>query len=164
MSAENALADLGLDFGAEATTEVQQEAPVATAPVADTGAEEVAATTRKAVRVTTVVSDEFEDLPALERAGFGGGNREKKYPFDELAAPVELADGRMGYRSFTVLPDEGEDIDRAIRSAQSATTQANRQAKEAGEATYFVTRTFTENGEVKGLKVFRTDARPEKGE
>lgn len=162
MSAENALADLGLDFGNEAATSAA-ETPVAAAPVVDGGAEE-SAVSRKAVRVTTTVSDEFEDLPALERAGFGGGPREKKYPFDDLPAPVDLGEGRMGYRSFTVVPDEGEDMDRAIRSAQSATTQANRQAKDAGEATYFVTRTFTENGEVKGIKVFRTDARPEKGE
>lgn len=160
MSAENALADLGLDLGG-ASEEVQAETPVTDETVTDTPAAEDKVT-RERVKVETSVSEDFEELPALERNGFGGGPREKKYPFDELAAPKDLGEGKMGYASFKVVPAEGEDMERTVRSVQSAATQANRQAKEANESAYYETRTITEEGAVVGIKVFRTDARPER--
>lgn len=170
MSADNALAELGLDLEPSNASPVNQQAGdvseevVNTAPVAETDTSE-----DKRTFTTVKISDddididtEGSDLPPLERKGFGGGaQRGSKYPFEKLPAPTGEGDAKR-YPSFTIRVPEGEDYERVRRSVQSAATNANSQAKSAGLTNYYVTRQFTNDaGEAVGIRVYRTDERPE---
>lgn len=176
MSANDALADLGLDFGAdnaspttpEAATDaakeaIAQETVANTAPVteSDTSEEKRTFTTVKISDEDIDIDEEGSTLPPLERKGFGGGGRQgSKYPFEKLNAPTGEGDQRR-YTSFTIRVPEGEDYERVRRSVQSAATNANSQAKTAGLPNYYVTRQFNnDKGEAVGIRVFRTDERP----
>lgn len=140
------LADLGLDLG-DSTAAVTEQPATDTAPAEPKQK-------REEVEIGELEFGEADFLPALKR----GGEKGSKYDFDGLGAPVAKEDGSgFRYKFFTVrrLPDV--DLDKLKRSVQSATTAANRAEKEAGSGKYFATRSYVENGEQVGIRVFRVD-------
>lgn len=149
------LADLGL--GLE-----DQSVAAAEAPVTEAAASEDAAVPARAPRKEVEIADldfGFADFVPTQKRG--GGERGSKYDFDNLVAPVAKEDGSgFKYATFTALPADpaNADIDALKRSVQSATTQANRAAKEAGRPNYYVTRQAIKDGEVVGVTVYRVDA------
>lgn len=133
-----------------------------TAPVASV--EAPAATEAAPVEVSdepsfgfSQVMEEADDLIPLVRLGGGGKGRESQYDFKSLKAPVISEDGKRKLSVLFVAYTAG-DADKHKRSVQSASTQQNRQNE--GTEVYYETRTVQENGEYKGVKVYRTDARP----
>lgn len=132
------LADLGLDGGAAASGEA-----------ANTNTEnDMAKTTQTAAAEPVVGKIEIgfdAEVPSATRTGGGS-----QYPFTQLPAPAE---GKIA--NFFV-PYVSGDKKKFARSVQSATTQANRNK----DGRYYESRSVTENGEFKGIKVFRTDNRP----
>lgn len=153
---------IGGDVAANLVSETEAKAAGNTASTGGTAPAEAApAKAARAPRVEVnvgeiVVSTEFESLAPLVRGG-GGGATGSKYKFDELLAPAQQADGSWGYTSFLVELQEGVDEDALKRSVQSANTQANANAKKAGEPNYYVTRSVVKDGKFVGMKVYRVD-------
>jgi hypothetical protein len=162
------LASLGL--GDETATEAPAEKantdlaiepnPVPhTAPEADKATEEgtVAKQTREHVEVGEVTLEEDVPLTALTRQTGGS-----KYRFNDLREPVKKEDGSFSYASFKVDLLDGVDEGKLKRSVQSATTQANRQAK-GGKGgyekhdVYYITRSVMKDGKFAGVRVYRVD-------
>jgi hypothetical protein len=161
------LASLGL--GDETATEAAPAAaatdlaieptPVPHTADAEKGTEEstVAKQTREHVEVGEVTLEEDVPLTALTRQSGGS-----KYRFSDLREPVKKEDGSFSYASFKVDLLDGVDEGKLKRSVQSATTQANRQAK-GGKAgyekhdVYFITRSVVTNGKFAGVRVYRVD-------
>lgn len=166
MSSNDALAALGLDMddaSVSAPAVVQELAVTETASAAqeDTVAETAAtdkADPREEVELGELELGTLDHLPALTRLGNRGGS---KFKFDELAAPEVGADGKTKYSFFAANAQEGVDSTKIKRSVQSATTQANKRARDEGSNKYFVTRTENKEGKFHRILVIRTDARPE---
>ena len=159
MDTSDPLADLGLDLGT--TTTVPDNPKKAATPVATeeakpaTNGDAPADTDNSAEVDVGEIEFGFSDyIPTSKRKAEGS-----KYKFDKLPAPT-TNDGKPRIANFTVRLQPGVDPDKLRRSVQSATTQANRQGADAGK--YFVSRTLTEDGEFKGMVVFRTDNKTKK--
>lgn len=159
------LAELGLAGEATEATEAKRTEAVAegggAAPAAETTTEtaqegSTAKQERKQIKIATVSTGVASLLPASKRgAGFGGGERGSKYPFEDLAAPTDA-----GYSFFTVnLSDTDAEDEKALRSAvQSAVSARNKKAKEDGKEEKYVTRTNTDDaGAFTGVSVYRVD-------
>ena len=163
MSSNDALAALGLDMddASVSAPAVVQEPTVTETASEDTVTETAAeshADAREEVDLGELEVGTIDFLPALTRLGNRGGS---KFKFDELAAPEVGADGKTKYSFFAANSQEGVDDKKIKRSVQSATTQANKRAKEEGSNKYFVTRTENKDGKFHRILVIRTDARPE---
>ena len=160
-SAEDPLADLGLDLGNAGGTAVEgtDGAPV---PAEASGAEAaVAAATeakdkRKEVEIADLEFGFVDLIPQMKRGGATGS----KYEFDKLVAPVAKEDGSgFKYAMFVAKLANPEDDAAALkRSVQSATTAENKSHKDAGTPNRYITRTHVVNGEFAGVAVFRVDA------
>ena len=157
------LASLGLDT----------ETPVEAAPAAEPTVVDTASATEHAAEAATEEStvkakrehvdvgtiELEEDVPLAPLTRQTGGS---KYRFDDLRAPVKKEDGTFSYASFKVDLLAGVDEGKLRRSVQSATTQANRQAKGGkagfeGKDVYFITRSVTVAGKFAGIRVYRVD-------
>ena len=140
-----ALEALGLD--------VAPEAPAANTEAVTEAKEHVE---REEVDVGEIEIGEIDYIPASKRASGGS-----KYKFDELAAPVTKDNGKKGYSFFRVTLQPGVDSDKLRRSVASATTQANKQAKDRGHDAYYITRAENgKDGKFQSMLVIRTDDRP----
>lgn len=140
------LGDLGLDLDAAGTTE---------AAVVVEGSTE-ATEKREEVQIGELEYGVLDFIPTQRR---GGGASGSKYKFEAIAAPVAKADGTgFQYNYSLVRLVEGEDADKLKRSVQSATTQANAQAKKDGGVERYVTRQFFDKGEFAGVYIIRVDA------
>lgn len=149
----DALAALGLDS-------VEDTASAASPATEAAVAEAKEAVEREEVDVGEIEVGEIDYIPASKRASGGS-----KYKFDELKAPVVKENGKTGYSFFRVTLQPGVDADKLKRSVQSATTQANKQAKERGADAYFATRAENDkDGKFASILVIRTDDRPAKDE
>lgn len=146
------LADLGLT---DTPTTTAAKAP---AKIAEAATETVTETaSREEVEVGDLVFGYDFDVPVSKRRTEGS-----KYQFDKLAAPGVFEDGphkgKPKIANFFVKLQPGVDADKLRRSVQSATTQANKTNK----SKYFVSRTVADaDGRFIGMKVLRTDNRPE---
>lgn len=145
------LADLGLETS-DAPTATQ---PAATVTETSTTVTEITSHTgRDEVEVGEIELGFAEFIPTAKRKAEGS-----KYKFDELVAPSTWTDGpnngKQKIANFFVKLLDGVDADKLRRSVQSATTQANKQGKEAGK--YFVSRSATKDGKFIGMIVYRTD-------
>lgn len=157
------IADLGLDeaLGADTATGTVDTADAAAASVnppeaAETG--EPGKVKRQHVNVGELEFGSMDILPEIKRGGGGGGKRESKYKFDELAAPVAKEDGSgFTYAFFTAKVQDGVDPEALRRSVQSATTAENKTQKDAGSKTRFITRSAIKDGELVGYHVIRVD-------
>ena len=139
----DALADLGLNL---------DNTNAETAPVADTAV--AVANAREEVEIGELEFGFADFVPAQKRGGASGS----KYEFDKLDAPVAKEDGTgWKYATFTAKLQEGVDADKLKRSVQSATTAANRAAKDSGAPNRYVTRQHIVAGEFAGVIVFRVD-------
>lgn len=100
-------------------------------------------------------------LPAQERNGGGFGERERKYPFDDLVAPTKDVDGNVtGFAYFEVLLADVENADaKKLRGAiQAAVAASNKSAKEKGTPERFVSRTKLDDDKAYiGSVVYRVD-------
>lgn len=152
MSDMDILGELGLgDVGAPVAAEPVQAA-------AETAEEHKERKQRVEVKIAAaVVADDFEEIPAIERAGGGGGDRDSKYSaIEELPAPVKREDGTYGYKPVTY--EVGENDPAAFKSAiASAVANLNRKYKKAGEPNVYISRTFIKDDKFLGMKVFRVD-------
>lgn len=147
--------DLGLG-------DVLGDAPAAAAPVEGQSAVEAANAAAAAEKVKReqidvgAGEDGFEDLiPEVKRGG-GFAQRESKFGFDTLVAPVAKEDG-SGYRyatkTFTV--QEGVDPKKHQSSINSAVSNFNRE----NEGVKLITRSkLDENKALIAVTVFRVDA------
>jgi hypothetical protein len=143
----DALAALGLD----------DDAPVAATAAPAEAVAEAASAEREEVDVGDIEVGFIDFIPASKRTSGGS-----KYKFDSLAAPALNAAGKTAYGFFRVSLQPGVDEAKLKRSVQSATTQANKQAKNGGSDAYYVTRAENgTDGKFKSILVIRTDARPE---
>lgn len=144
------LADLGLDLG-------NNDAGGGEAPVtADAAATEAAKEKRKEVAIADLEFGFADFIPAQKRGGASGS----KYEFDKLVAPVAKEDGSgWKYATFVAKPENPAEFDAEAlkRSVQSATTAANRAAKDSGAPNRYVTRQHIVGGEFVGVIVFRVD-------
>ena len=108
-----------------------------------------------------VGEDGFEDfLPEVKRGG-GFGERESKFKFETLEAPVAKEDG-SGYRYATKLftVQEGTDPTKHSQSINSAVSAYNKSQKdEHGEkaGARLAGRSVIVDGALVGVKVFRID-------
>jgi hypothetical protein len=144
---DDLLGGLGLDDGAETTP---------TAPVEDAAQPtDAAKTTREEVKIGELEAVSFDSIPPQRRNG--GGASGSKYKFETIAAPVSKEEGGYKYDGKLVRLIEGEDADKLKRSVQSATTQANAQAKEANEVNRYITRQYVDKGEFAGVYIIRVD-------
>ena len=151
----DALAALGLDTVADEATVAETVAAATEVPAVEATASE-----REEVDVGEIEVGEIDYIPASKRASGGS-----KYKFDELKAPVVKDNGKTGYSFFRVVLQPGVDADKLKRSVQSATTQANKQAKERNSDAYFATRAENDkDGKFQSILVIRTDDRPAKDE
>lgn len=148
------LAELGLNLDNAAPAGSVLEA-INGAAAMETREQPVQQQQAKAVRTEVKIGaqelGEAGDLPAFVRGG--GGKTGSKYKLDEIPAPVQdKKTKKWSYVPLNIKPAEGEDADKLRRSVQSAVTQANKTAKDAGEKTYYATRS-TEAG----IAVYRVD-------
>lgn len=149
---DSAMADLGLDLGAEA--------PKLNATAGD----EAAAAPKKTraprvqVKLGEVTIGEAEDLADITRGG-GAEGRDSKYDFiATIPEPVQKEDGSWNYFPATVPLVEDGDVDALKRAINSAISGANSKSKEAGTPNHYVSRSWIVNGEFKGVKIYRVDA------
>ena len=150
----HSLEDLGLGDVLDAGNTAAAVEPAAE------GAATAEAKKREAINVG-VGEDGFEDfLPEVKRGG-GFGERESKFGFDTLAAPVAKEDG-SGYRyatkTFTV--QEGTDPEKHKQSINSAVSAYNKAQKdEHGEkgGARLAGRSVIQDGALVAVKVFRID-------
>ena len=154
MSNADPLGDLGLDLDGAA-----EEQTVATEEVG--AVEDVLGTTEK--REEVVIGElEYGLLDFIPTQRRGGGASGSKYKFEAIGAPVAKADGTgFQYNYSLVRLVEGEDADKLKRSVQSATTQANAQAKKDGGIERYITRQFFDKGEFAGVYIIRVDGTQE---
>ena len=141
------LADLGLD--------IEDNAAAPAAEASTEAAAEGAKAPREEVEIGELEFGTLDFIPTSKRGGPSGS----KYEFDKLAAPVakESGDGwNYSYFFVKLLPDV--DPDKLKRSVQSATTSANRGAKDEKSDRRFITRTVLKDGDFVGINVIRVDA------
>ena len=149
----DALAALGLDTVADEAQVAETVAAATEVPAVESNDVD-----RTEVDVGEIEVGEIDYIPASKRSSGGS-----KYKFDELKAPVAKDNGKFGYSFFRVVLQPGVEADKLKRSVQSATTQANKQAKDRGSDAYFATRAENDtDGKFKSILVIRTDDRPAK--
>lgn len=153
-TANDALAGLGIDLGDNGA--VTEAVAAEAGAVVEAPTEKAPRAPRKEVEVGEILLGEADELPELVRLGGGGGRTGSKYPFDQLAAPVDNGNGGLKYATFTVNVQAGVDPDALKRSVQSAATAANRDAKASGSGAKFETRSKNVDGVVVGVTVYRT--------
>lgn len=150
LSNADPLGDLGLDLDADAS----DTGPVDPAAVTE-GAAEAATEKREEVVIGELEYGLLDFIPTQRR---GGGASGSKYKFEAIGAPVAKADGAgFQYNYSLVRLVDGEDADKLKRSVQSATTQANAQAKKDGVVERYITRQFFDKGEFAGVYIIRVD-------
>lgn len=165
------LADLGLSLdGAEAPVNVDADALAGAGAAAgevsetanETGTEAETAEKKKRKHVA-IAPLEFGTIDLIPENNKGFGAKKSKYNFEDIAAPVANAANASGfdYGFALVKPEDiasaDYDEETFIRSVQSATTAANRKAKEAGTEERFVSRRQDVEGEFVGVLVIRVD-------
>jgi len=165
MSDEALLAELGLGTTAtETATPAVGAEPNAAENVAATEGAETAEKAKRAPRVEIKINKTSTGvglLPARVAFGGGGGRQGSKYPFEDLTAPTKNEAGEVtGYSFFDILLSDVENADeKKLQGAiQAAVAQKNKQEKEAGTKTHYVSRTKLDDaGAYIGASVYRVD-------
>ena len=161
MSTEQDL-DLINSLGLGASEPTEQPAVVEGTEPADEAEAATAPAKREAIKITGEIKTGLAALlPARAPSGGGFGKRGSKYPFEDLTAPAKNEAGEVtGYSFFEVRLTDVENADaKKLQSAiQAAVAAQNKQAKEAGEVTKYVSRTIVgEDGAYAGSSVYRVD-------
>ncbi|QIG68410.1 hypothetical protein EVB62_008 [Rhizobium phage RHph_TM33] len=146
-----------LGLGTETVTETAAEV------AADAEAATTSRAPRTEIKITGTIAKSSGRLPARATNGGGFGDRESKYPFESLAAPVLATDEEGEYWSFDFFEVKLSDVENAdakkLQGAiQAAAAAQNKKNREEGTGIKYVTRTVLgENEEYVGSAVYRVD-------